>query len=240
MANDHEVDRWLIDEPSKKNRTTGPSRPIRVFLLDDHEVVRRGVADLLSAEPDIEVVGDADNADDALVVVEVCAPDVAVLDVRIGEGSGIEVCREIRSEHPEVACLMLTSFSDDRAYIDAAIAGAAGFVLKQIGSHDLVESIRKVAAGIQLLDRAEVRLRLKHLKNSDEGALLSLTPQEHRIFELIGEGLSNRQIAGELCLAEKTVKNYVSNLFVKLGVTRRTQAAALAARLDERERRRHW
>lgn len=239
MVSDDEVSRWLTEGPDMDGRRTGLLTSIRVFLLDDHEVVRRGVAELLSAESDIEVVGDAGSAEDALRAVEACTPDVALLDVRLGERSGIEVCREIRSRHPQVACLMFTSFPDDHALIDAAIAGAAGFVLKEIGSHELVKAIRKVAHGAQLLDRAEVRLRLQHLKASDEGALLLLTAQEHRIFELIGEGMSNRQIAGELRLAEKTVKNYVSNLFAKLGVSRRTQAAALAARLDERERRRH-
>jgi DNA-binding NarL/FixJ family response regulator len=211
---------------------------VRVFLLDDHEIVRRGVADLLNAEADMAVVGEVGSAAEALAAVEACKPDVAVLDVRLGDGNGIEVCRDIRSEHPEVACLMLTSFSDDHATIDAAMAGAAGFVLKQVGSGELVEAIRKVAAGVQLLDRAEVRLRMQRLRDSDEGVLLALTPQEQRIFTLIGDGFSNRQIADEMFLAEKTVKNYVSNLFAKLGISRRTQAAALAARLDEREKRR--
>ena len=212
--------------------------PIKVFLLDDHEIVRRGVADLLSREPDLVVIGEADSAATALQAVKGCEPDVAVLDVRLGDGDGIEVCREIRSRCPDVACLILTSFADDQAFIDAAVAGAAGYVLKQIGSNDLVESIRKVAGGAQLLDRAEVRLRMQRLRRSEDGVLLSLTPQEQRIFELIGEGHSNRQIADEMYLAEKTVKNYISNLFAKLGITRRTQAAALAARLDERQKRR--
>lgn len=211
---------------------------MRVFLLDDHEIVRRGVADLLENEDDLTVVGEAGTAADALHVVEACQPDVAVLDVRLGDGNGIEVCRDIRSTHPDVACLMLTSFADDHATIDAAMAGAAGFVLKQVGSGELIEAIRKVAAGVQLLDRAEVRIRMKRLQESEEGILMSLTPQERRIFSLIGEGYSNRQIADEMYLAEKTVKNYVSNLFAKLGIARRTQAAALAARLDERERNR--
>jgi two-component system, NarL family, response regulator DevR len=215
--------------------TTGP---VRVFLLDDHEIVRRGVADLLENEADLTVVGEAGSAAEALDVVEACQPDVAVLDVRLGDGNGIEVCRDIRSTHPDVACLMLTSFADDHATIDAAMAGAAGFVLKQVGSGELVEAIRKVASGVQLLDRAEVRVRMQRLRESEEGILMSLTPQEQRIFTLIGDGFSNRQIADEMFLAEKTVKNYVSNLFAKLGIARRTQAAALAARLDEREKRR--
>ncbi len=229
-----------MDKGDDENPSEGMNqdKPIGVFLLDDHEIVRRGVADLLGQEPDLEVVGEAGNAAGVLAAIAVCNPDVAVLDVRLGDGNGIEVCREIRSQYPDVACLMLTSFADDQAFIDAAMAGAAGYVLKQIGSNELVESIRKVAAGAQLLDRAEVRLRMQHLRESEDGVLLSLTPQEQRIFELIGEGHSNRQIANEMFLAEKTVKNYISNLFAKLGITRRTQAAAMAARLDERQKRR--
>ena len=165
-----------------------------------------------------------------------CHPDVAVLDVRLGDGNGVEVCRDLRSGHPEIACLMLTSFADDRAVVDASVAGASGFVLKEIQSNDLIDSIRKVAAGSQLLDAAEVRMALDRLRNSVEGRVDSLTEQEHRIFDLIGEGYSNRQIAKELYLAEKTVKNYVSNLLAKLGMERRTEAAATAARLDERQR----
>ena len=216
----------------------GQHGTIRVFLLDDHEIVRRGLIDLLNTHPDIEVVGEASSAAEALAEVAASRPDVAVLDVRLGDGTGIEVCREIRSQHPDVACLMLTSFADDHAAIDAAVAGAAGYVLKKVAGNELVESIRKVATGAVLLDRAEVRLRIRRLKESDEGLLMTLTPQENRIFELIGEGLSNRQIADEMFLAEKTVKNYVSNLFTKLGISRRTEAAALAARIDERNRRR--
>ncbi len=239
-SGDHELDANTL---SRGGADGGPDDvsergTVRVFLLDDHEIVRRGVADLLNAEPDLEVVGEAGTAAEALSAVAATEPDVAVLDVRLGDGNGVEVCRDIRSAHPDVACLMLTSFSDDHAVIDAAMAGAAGYVLKQIGSNELVEAIRKVARGVQLLDRAEVRLRMQRLKESDEGVLLSLTPQEQRIFTLIGDGYSNRQIADEMFLAEKTVKNYVSNLFAKLGISRRTQAAALAARLDERERHR--
>lgn len=211
---------------------------IKVFLLDDHEIVRRGVADVLQAEDDIEIVGEHGSAAGALSAVTACSPDVAVLDVRLGDGNGIEVCRDIRAAHPDVACLMLTSFSDDEALLDAAVAGAAGYVLKQIRTTDLIESIRKVANGVQLLDRAEVRMRMRRLAETEEGVLRSLTAQETKIFELIGEGLSNRQIADEMYLAEKTVKNYASNLFSKLGISRRTQAAALAARVDERRRHR--
>lgn len=214
------------------------TEPVRVFLLDDHEIVRRGVADVLNTEADIEVVGEHDAAAGALAKIGAVMPDVAVLDVRLGDGSGIEVCRDIRAEHPDIACLMLTSFSDDEALLDAAMAGAAGYVLKQIRTNDLAESIRKVANGVQLLDKAEVRMRMRRFKETEEGVLSTLTPQELRIFELIGEGLSNRQIADEMFLAEKTVKNYASNLFSKLGIDRRTQAAALAARVDERRKNR--
>jgi len=212
------------------------NKPIRVFLLDDHEVVRRGVAEMLEAAGGLSVVGEASQASEALRVVRACTPDIAVLDVRLAGGSGIEVCRRIRDELPDVRCLILTSFADDQAMIDAALAGAAGFVLKRVRGNELVESIRKVAAGSQLLDPATVRMGLRRLKASSVGRVASLTPQEHRIFDLIGEGYSNRQIADEMFLAEKTVKNYVSNMLAKLGMSRRTQAAAFAARLDERRR----
>jgi len=215
------------------------NKPIRVVLLDDHEIVRHGVAELVNAEPDMTVVGEASTGPEIMRIVADVIAEVAVLDVRLEKGNGIEVCRDIRSAHPEIACLILTSFADDHALIDAAMAGAAGYVLKQIRGSDLVDSIRKVAAGAQLLDQAEVRMSLRRLKESDEGRLADLTPQEKRIFDLIGEGLANKQIAAELFLAEKTVKNYISNLFSKLGMTRRTEAAAFAARIDERHRRRY-
>lgn len=214
------------------------SDKIRVFILDDHEIVRKGVADLVNADPELVVVAEEGSAAAALAAVERSKPHVAVLDVRLEDGNGIEVCRDIRSAHPEVACLILTSFADDHALVDASFAGASGYVLKQIRGNDLIESIRKVAKGAALLDSATVRMAMSRLKNSDEGAVDTLTPQEHKIFDLIGEGYSNRQIADELFLAEKTVKNYVSNMLAKLGMSRRTQAAAFAARLDER--RRHW
>jgi two-component system response regulator DevR len=209
---------------------------IRVFLLDDHEVVRRGVAASLEAEPDIDIVGDAGNATEALEVIRACSPDVAVLDVRLGgsEGNGIEVCRAISAEFPEVKSLILTSFDNDRAIVDAGAAGAAGFVLKQIRSNELIDAIRQVAAGRRLLDDAQVRMAVRRLSETDEGQLALLTNQERRIFDLIGSGATNRQIAQDMYLAEKTVKNYVSNLLAKLGMARRTEAAALAARLEER------
>lgn len=213
---------------------TGPAT--RVVLIDDHEVVRVGVAALLDAEPDLAVVGQAGSAAAALGVIASAAPDVAVIDVRLGDGNGIEVCREIRSAHPEVVCIMLTSFSSDQALVDAAMAGAAGFVIKQVQGGELVASIRKVAAGSVLLDDATTRMALRRLEQSEAGTLMRLTPQERKIFDLIGDGCSNRQIAEEMFLAEKTVKNYVSNLLAKLGMSRRTEAAALAARIDERSK----
>lgn len=213
-------------------------QPTRVFLLDDHEIVRRGLAGLINAEADMEVVGEASAAAEALGEIRRCEPDVAVLDVRLGDGNGIEVCREVRAEHPDLPCLILTSFADDQALLEAAMAGAAGYVLKEIRSNELIVSIRKVASGAQLLDDAEVRMRMRRVRDTEAGMLAELTPQERRIFDLIGEGMSNRQIADELHLAEKTVKNYISNLFAKLGVTRRTQAAAMAVRVEEQQRRR--
>ncbi len=208
---------------------------IRVFLLDDHEVVRGGVRAALESEPDIEVVGESGEAATALAAIALCQPDVAILDVRLGDGSGIDVCRDVSAEFPEIRTLILTSFESDRALIDAGLAGAAGFVLKQIRSNQLVDAIRLVADGRQLLDQAEVRLAMRRLTQGEAGRLLDLTRQERRIFDYIGEGKTNRQIAAEMFLAEKTIKNYVSNLLAKLGMARRTEAAALSARLDERE-----
>jgi len=210
---------------------------IRVFLLDDHEVVRRGVRDLLDAEPDISVVGEAGTAAEALVRVEGTTPDVAVLDVRLPDGDGVTVCRELRSRHPDLACLMLTSFADDEALFDAILAGAAGYVLKQIRGADLVGAVRTVAAGGALLDpraTAAVMQRMRTPKPDDP--LASLTEQERRILELIGEGLTNREIGARMFLAEKTVKNYVSNLLSKLGLQRRTQVAVLATEVRRTER----
>jgi DNA-binding NarL/FixJ family response regulator len=205
--------------------------------MDDHEVVRRGVRDLLEAEPDITVVGEAGTAEAALAQVPVLIPDVAVLDVRLPDSDGIGVCRDIRSALPDVACLMLTSFGDDEALADAIMAGAAGYVLKQIRGNDLVGAVRAVAAGQSLLDpdlSARVMARMQAKANRAD-PLASLTPQERRILELIGDGLTNRQIGEQMFLAEKTVKNYVSALFAKLGMERRTQAAAYAARVFENQ-----
>jgi DNA-binding NarL/FixJ family response regulator len=206
---------------------------IGVFLLDDHEVVRRGVRELLEAEPDITVVGEAGTAAAALARIPALRPDVAVLDVRLQDGDGVSVCRDIRSSHPQVACLMLTSFGDDEALFDAIMAGAAGYVLKQIRGTDLVGAVRTVAAGESMLDPEAARRVLARMRGQAQRSdpLAELTPQERRILELIGEGLTNRQIGDRMYLAEKTVKNYVSALFAKLGMERRTQAAAYAARL---------
>jgi DNA-binding NarL/FixJ family response regulator len=216
---------------------TPPDRadPIRVFLLDDHEVVRRGVRDLLEAEPGITVVGEAGTAAEALARVPALVPDVAVLDVRLPDGDGVSVCRDIRSALPEVACLMLTSFGDDEALFDAIMAGAAGYVLKQIRGTDLIGAVRTVASGQSLLDpgaAAEVMTRMQD-RTAQADPLAGLTPQERKILALIGDGLTNRQIGEQMFLAEKTVKNYVSALFAKLGMERRTQAAAYAARIFE-------
>lgn len=211
---------------------------IRVYLLDDHEVVRRGVAAAIIAEGDIEVVGESGAGAVALDEIGELRPDVAVVDVRLGqhERSGIDVCRRLTAEMPEVKVLILTSFESDRALVDAALAGASGFLLKQIRSTELVAAIRGVSDGRHHLDVAEVRMATRRLRDSEEGRLEDLTAQERRIFDLIGEGCTNRQIAQAMFLAEKTVKNYVSNLLAKLGMSRRTEAAALAARLVERNR----
>ncbi|MCO5972353.1 MULTISPECIES: response regulator [Actinoallomurus] len=210
---------------------------VRVFLLDDHEVVRRGVAALLSSESDIEIVGEAGTAEQALVRIPAARPDVAVLDVRLPDGDGVSVCREVRSRLPEVACLMLTSFSDEEALFDAVMAGAAGYVLKQIHGSDLVSAVRTVASGQSLLDPRSTAQMLQRLRERQtrKDPLAALSTQERQILELIGEGLTNRQIGERLFLAEKTVKNYVSNLFSKLDMRRRTQAAAFVAQLKAAE-----
>ncbi len=209
---------------------------IRVFLLDDHEVVRRGVADLLGMEDDIEVVGEAGTAEQAISRILATAPDVAILDVQLPDGSGVEVCREVRSVRPELVCLMLTSFAEDEALFEAIMAGAAGFVLKQVKGSDLVDSVRKVAGGESLLDPRTTQRVLERIRRAPEEdeRLKGLTPQEKRILSLLAEGRTNRQIADEMFLAEKTVKNYVSNLLSKMGMSRRTEAAVYAARLAER------
>lgn len=211
--------------------------PIRVFLLDDHEVVRRGLRDLLEGEDDLVVVGEAGTAAEALGRIPATSPTVAVLDVRLPDGDGVEVCREIRSRHPEIACVMLTSFADDEAVYAAILAGAAGYLLKQVRADDLVAGIRTVGTGGSLLDPAVTARVLERLRKGDApDELAVLSDQERRILDHIAEGLTNRQIGERMFLAEKTVKNYVSNVLSKLGMSRRTEAAAYAARLAERKR----
>jgi two-component system response regulator DevR len=209
---------------------------VRVFLLDDHEVVRRGVRDLLEAQDDFEVVGEAGTAHEALARVPSIQPDVAILDMRLPDGNGVEVCRELRSRNENIQCLILTSFDDNEALFNAIMGGAAGYLLKQIKGTDLVDAVRRVASGQSLLDpnvTARVLERLRHGPEEDE-RLARLTEQERRILGLIAEGLTNRQIGERIFLAEKTVKNYVSNMLTKLGMARRTEAAVFAARLHDR------
>jgi len=207
---------------------------IRVFLLDDHEIVRRGLADLIGLQGDMEVVGEAGTAEEALRRIPAAQPDVAVLDVRLPDGSGVEVCREVRSSQPAVSCLMLTSYADDEALFNAIMAGASGYVLKEIRGNDLIEAIRQVAGGNSLLDPGMTSKVLERLRNgSKENSELSqLSEQERTILTLIGQGMTNRQIGENMHLAEKTIKNYVSGLLAKLGMERRTQAAAYVARLE--------
>jgi two-component system response regulator DevR len=206
---------------------------IRAFLLDDHEVVRRGLIDLLHAAGDIEVVGESGSAQEATRRIPALRPDVAVLDARLPDGNGIDVCRDVRAVDSTIKGLILTSYEDDEALFAAIMAGASGYVLKQIRGTDLVDAVRRVAAGQSLLDPAVTRRVLERIRNGVEQPreLAALTGQERRILEHIAEGLTNREIAGKMFLAEKTVKNYVSSLLAKLGLERRTQAAVLATRL---------
>jgi two-component system, NarL family, response regulator DevR len=205
---------------------------ITVFLLDDHEIVRRGLHDLFEAEDDVVVVGEAATEEEAISRVGAVCPDVAVLDVQLQQGNGIEACREIRSRHPSTACLILTSFPDDEALFQAIMAGAAGYVLKQIRSNDLVDAVRRVAGGQNLLDPAVTARVLERLRRGpDEDELIArLTAQERQVLDLLAEGMTNRQIAARLYLAEKTIKNYVTSVLAKMGMARRTEAAVYAAR----------
>ncbi|WP_055524827.1 response regulator [Streptomyces graminilatus] len=228
-----------------ETRTFTEQNPIRVFLLDDHEVVRRGITDLLDAEPDISVVGDADSVEHALARTPALRPDVAVLDVRLPDGDGITVCRELRSRMPELACLMLTSFDDEEALLDAIMAGASGYVLKQIKGSDLVSAVRTVASGQSMLDPATTARLMRSLRADPTETpalspeLASLSPRERDILALIGDGLTNREIGKKLYLSEKTVKNHISRLLAKLGVQRRVQAAVLASQLEQPDTGRH-
>jgi DNA-binding NarL/FixJ family response regulator len=206
--------------------------PIRVFLLDDHEIVRRGIRELLESEGDIEVVGESGLAQEAARRIPALRPDVAILDGRLPDGSGIDVCRQVRSVDPTIAGLILTSYDDDDALFAAIMAGAAGYILKQVGGNDLVETVRRVAAGQSTLDPSVTARVLDRLRNGPRAdpELAALSAQEQRILELIGEGLTNREIAERMYLAEKTVKNYVSSMLAKLRLTSRTQAAIFATK----------
>lgn len=211
---------------------------IRVFLVDDHEVVRRGLIDLLSADSALDVVGEAGSISEAMTRIPAVNPDVAVLDVRLPDGNGIELCRDLLSRMPNLRCLMLTSFSSDEAMLDAILAGASGYVIKDIKGMELAKAIKEVGAGRSLLDNRAATALMSRVRDAAERAdpLSGLTSQERVLLELLGEGLTNRQIASRMFLAEKTVKNYVSRLLTKLGLERRTQAAAFVSRLDRPDR----
>ncbi len=209
---------------------------LSVFLVDDHEVVRRGVAELIEVEEDLTVIGQASSVSEALARIPALRPDVAVLDMRLPDGNGVELCRELRSKMPELNCLMLTSYTDEQAMLDAILAGAGGYVIKDIKGMELVEAIRTVGAGRSLLDNRAAAALMSRLRASIEkpGPLAGLSEQERTLLGLLGEGLTNRQISERMFLAEKTVKNYVSRLLTKLGMERRTQAAVLATELRDR------
>jgi len=213
------------------------TRTLTVFLVDDHAMVRDGVRALLDAEPDIAVVGEAGDADAAIGRIVIAEPDVAVLDINLPDRSGIEICRELSDRCPSVKSLMLTSFGEDEALFDAIVAGAAGYVMKHVRGLDLIECVRKVAHGESLIDHAAAEHLRQRVADGDfDPSIGALTPQERRILDLLAGGLTNRDIADELFLSDKTVKNYVSSLLMKLGMSRRSEAAAYAARLDERRR----
>jgi two-component system response regulator DevR len=217
-----------------RNTATMESVAIRVFLLDDHEMVREGLCNLLESDEDIEVVGQAATAEEALARIPLTNPDVAILDVRLGDGSGIEVCREVRSLRPDIVCLMLTSFADDEALYASVMAGAAGYVLKQIRSRDFIEDVKKVAGGASLMDPRAVARVVDRIANPPKtsSALSVLSPQERRLLDFIAEGLTNRQIAESMFLSEKTVKNYMTGLLNKLNMSNRTEAAIFATKLN--------
>jgi DNA-binding NarL/FixJ family response regulator len=206
---------------------------IRILLVDDHEIVRRGIADLIGTQDDLEIVGEAASVAEALARAPRAQADVAILDVRLPDGNGIELCRELRSQLPELSCLMLTSYADDEALVDAIMAGASGFVLKQVLGIDLINAVRTVGAGGSLLDPKTTAALLNRIRREreDQDPLHALSEQERAVFDLIGEGLTNRQIGERIHLSEKTVKNYVSHLLSKLGLQRRTQAAVLATKM---------
>ena len=214
-------------------RVNDPRPTVRLFLLDDHELVRRGLRDLLEQEPELQVVGESGSAKEATRRIPALRPDVAILDGRLPDGSGIEVCRDIRSVDPTIRALILTSYDDDEALFAAIMAGADGYLLKQIRGGDLVDAVRRVAAGQSLLDPAVTRRVIDRLRQgaAQPTELAELTDQERRVLELVAEGLTNRQIAEAMFLAEKTIKNYVSSVLSKLGLERRTQAAVFATKM---------
>jgi two-component system, NarL family, response regulator DevR len=222
------------DQQSDQTGHTDQTEPIKVFLLDDHEMIRRGISDLLEAEADITVVGQAGTAAEALRRIPATKPDVAILDARLPDGSGIDVCRDIRSTSPEIRCLILTSYDDNDAVFAAVMAGAAGYLLKEIRGNSLVDAIRQVAAGNSLMDPAVTERLLARLRDGEpqDERLASLTEREREVLHLISEGLTNREIGERLFLSEKTVKNYVSGLLAKLGMQRRTQAAVYGAEVE--------
>jgi two-component system response regulator DevR len=209
---------------------------LKVFLVDDHEMVRRGVADLLEEEADLSVIGQASSVAEAMARIPALNPDLVLLDVRLPDGNGIELCRELRSKLPELNCLMLTSYTDEEAMMDAILAGAGGYVIKDIKGMELVSAVRTVGAGQSLLDNRAAAALMGRLRSGAEksGPAAGLSEQERILLDLIGEGLTNRQIAERMFLAEKTVKNYVSRMLAKLGLQRRTQAAVLATELRDR------
>jgi two-component system response regulator DevR len=211
---------------------------VRVFLVDDHEVVRRGLVDLLGSDRELEVVGEAGSVGEAMVKIPALRPEVAVLDVRLPDGNGIELCRELLSDLPELRCLMLTSYTSDEAMLDAILAGASGFVVKDIKGMELAKAIKDVGAGKSLLDNRAAAALMAKLRGASErkDPLSGLTDQERTLLGLLGEGLTNKQIAARMFLAEKTVKNYVSRLLAKLGMERRTQAAVFASKMDQQNR----
>ncbi|WP_454163272.1 response regulator [Gordonia iterans] len=220
-------------------QSAAPGRPIRVFLVDDHELVRRGLRDLLGTAPDLQIVGEAATVKEAIIGIGATRPDVAVLDVRLPDGNGVELCREVRSRNSKARCLMLTSYADDDALLAAVLAGASGFVLKQILGQNLIAAVRTIGQGGSLLDdrsTAALLAKLRDGKTEKKDPLAELTGQEREVFHLIGEGLTNRQIAERMFLAEKTIKNYVSHILAKLDMQRRTQVAVMATKLRERER----
>jgi two-component system, NarL family, response regulator DevR len=210
---------------------TEATAPIRIFLLDDHEIVRRGIADLLMSQPGFEIVGEAATADEARNRIPATNPDVAILDARLPDGSGIDVCRDIRSAMPSTYCLILTSYDDQDAVLAAVLAGASGYLLKEVRAAGIIDAVRQVALGRSLIDPGlveQVMARIRH-GSPTENKVAALTEREREVLELIAEGLTNRQIGERLFLAEKTVKNYVSSLLSKLGMERRTQAAVFGA-----------